>query len=223
MMRAGTRPRRMHRYPAWVSRLSSGSRSGAPNSSSGPSLAPKRRTMGLVALAVAVVAIGALVLVTTRGTSTASSATAPTATSAQVFARSSEIATQRSGTTARRTRATTQTTARRSSRSAPTRLATVDVRTDIGFTSKRSLESHWQKHGSEFGNPTLDQYLLYAQRTRDAPLSDQIIQTTQNDGTLARFDRKLGAFLAYNRDLTIRTFFRPNDGEDYFWRASKNR
>ena len=33
-------------------------------------------------------------------------------------------------------------------------------------------------------------------------------------------DRRSGAFLAYNTDLTIRTFFRPNAGEAYFQRAT---
>lgn len=60
-----------------------------------------------------------------------------------------------------------------------------------------------------------------AQDLRDAPLSKRVIETTQKDGTISRFDRSTGAFIAFNRDLTIRTFFKPNDGEDYFWRASK--
>lgn len=37
----------------------------------------------------------------------------------------------------------------------------------------------------------------------------------------ARFDRKISAFLASNPDLTIRTYFKPNDGERYFRRQSK--
>ena len=34
-------------------------------------------------------------------------------------------------------------------------------------------------------------------------------------------DRSSGTFLAFNPDLTIRTFFKPNDGESYFHRQSK--
>jgi pyocin large subunit-like protein len=38
---------------------------------------------------------------------------------------------------------------------------------------------------------------------------------------ITRFDRRGGEFLAFERDLTIRTFFRPNDGEAYFDRQLK--
>jgi hypothetical protein len=92
---------------------------------------------------------------------------------------------------------------------------------DIGFASRSRLESHWRKHGNEFGKPSLQEYLRMAQELRDAPLSDQVIEERQRRGNLARFDRRNGAFLAYDEDLTIRTYFRPDDGEDYFWRAIK--
>ena len=58
-----------------------------------------------------------------------------------------------------------------------------------------------------------------AQDLRDSPLSPRVIEAPQANGSYARFDRTTGAFLAFNRDLTIRTFFRPNDGESYFRRA----
>ena len=89
----------------------------------------------------------------------------------------------------------------------------------IGFASRRGLESHWQKHGAEFGSPSLEAYLAMAQDLRDAALSSRVIEAPQSNGSYARFDRSSGAFLAFNRDLTIRTFFRPDDGESYFRRA----
>ena len=58
-----------------------------------------------------------------------------------------------------------------------------------------------------------------AQDLRDASLSSRVIEAPQSNGSYARFDRSSGAFLAFNRDLTIRTFFRPDDGESYFRRA----
>lgn len=93
----------------------------------------------------------------------------------------------------------------------------------IGFASQRGLESHWRKHGAEFGRPTIAQYLALAQDLRDAPLSSRVVEAPQANGSYARFDRTGGAFLAFNRDLTIRTFFRPNDGEAYFRRAINRR
>ena len=67
------------------------------------------------------------------------------------------------------------------------------------------------------------EYLTMAQGLRDAPLSASVLEAPQSNGSYARFDRRSGAFLAFNRDLTIRTFFRPDDGEAYFRRAVNRR
>lgn len=91
----------------------------------------------------------------------------------------------------------------------------------IGFRSQQRLDDHYRKHGREFGNISKREYLAVAQDLRDAPLSKRVIETTQKDGTISRFDRSTGAFTAFDRDLTIRTLFKPNDGENYFWRAAK--
>ncbi len=60
-----------------------------------------------------------------------------------------------------------------------------------------------------------------AQELRDRPAGGDILEIKRADGVITRFDRKTEAFLAFNRDLTIRTFFKPNDGERYFQRQSK--
>ena len=93
----------------------------------------------------------------------------------------------------------------------------------IGFASQRGLDSHWLKHGTEFNVSSKAEYLSMAQELRDAPLSNRVIEASQSNGSYARFDRRTGGFLAFNRDLTIRTFFRPNDGESYFRRAVNRR
>jgi hypothetical protein len=90
----------------------------------------------------------------------------------------------------------------------------------IGFRSPDRLRQHFQKHGAEFGAISEARYLSLAQDLRDAPLSKVVIETEQKDGTVSRFDRATGAFIAFDRSLIIRTFFRPNDGERYFWRAA---
>lgn len=96
-----------------------------------------------------------------------------------------------------------------------------DARDDIGFVSQRSLREHFAKHGAEFGKISRDEYLARAKALRDAPLSAQVIERVRDDGVITRFDRSLGAFLAFHRDLTIRTFFRPDDGEAYFERQAE--
>ena len=109
---------------------------------------------------------------------------------------------------------------RPASRSVPK--GTVDSRLRrIGFRSEDRLRQHFEKHGREFGDVTIDAYLAMAQDLRDAPLSASILESEQIGGSLSRFDRSTGAFIAFDRDLTIRTFFRPTDGEAYFLRAAQ--
>jgi hypothetical protein len=86
-----------------------------------------------------------------------------------------------------------------------------------GFRSRQQLEEHFDKHGGEFGRITIEQYLQRAQTLRDAPVGGSIVERVRpSDGVITRFDRKTGAFGAYNSDGTIRTFFKPDDGEAYF-------
>jgi pyocin large subunit-like protein len=94
-------------------------------------------------------------------------------------------------------------------------------RPDIGFRTRRSLEEHYEKHGPEFGSLSQAEYLRQAQTLRDAPAGGDILEAQRPDGVCMRFERRTGAFLAVNEDFTIRTFFKPNDGERYFQRQLK--
>ena len=48
-----------------------------------------------------------------------------------------------------------------------------------------------------------------------------VLETIRRDGVTTRFDRQTGAFVAFNADGTIRTFFKPNDGERYYRRQAE--
>ena len=87
-----------------------------------------------------------------------------------------------------------------------------------GFKSQRKLEEHFQKHGREFNADSPVAYLALAQALRDKPVSADVLEARRPDGTFSRFDKASGSFLACNADRTIRTFFKPNDGERYFRR-----
>jgi hypothetical protein len=91
----------------------------------------------------------------------------------------------------------------------------------VGFADSRRLEEHYEKHGSEFGHVTKLDYLHQAQLLRDATVGGPVLETVRQDGVATRFDRETGAFIAFNPDGTIRTFFKPNDGERYFRRQSE--
>ena len=90
----------------------------------------------------------------------------------------------------------------------------------VGFHSSHQLTEHFEKHGQEFGAITRSEYLARAQRLRDAPIGGNILEAVRRDGVVTRFDRTTGAFIAFDHDRTIRTFFRPNDGEAYFRRQA---
>jgi hypothetical protein len=89
-----------------------------------------------------------------------------------------------------------------------------------GFRSRERLEEHYAKHGREFGDISIGEYLALAQRLRDAPPGGDVLELRRPAGR-ARFDRASGAFGAYDEDGTIRTFFKPRDGEAYFRRQAR--
>ncbi len=98
-----------------------------------------------------------------------------------------------------------------------------EVRTTIGFRSPKHLADHFRKHGAEFEGSTQAAYLRAAQELRDRPVGGDVLELVRPDRTVSRYDRKIGAFLAFDTDGTIRTFFRPADGEAYFQRQARRR
>ncbi len=90
----------------------------------------------------------------------------------------------------------------------------------IGFVDSRRLEEHYDKHGAEFGHITRQDYLRQAQLLRDTAVGGPVLQTVRADHVTTRFDRETGAFIAFNPNGTIRTFFKPNDGERYYRRQA---
>jgi hypothetical protein len=94
------------------------------------------------------------------------------------------------------------------------------VHPEIGFASRERLDEHFAKHGREFGNIDEAAYLRMAQTLRDRPAGGEVEELVRADGTVSRFDRGSGAFIAFDSDLVIRTCFKPNDGEAYFRRQA---
>jgi len=92
----------------------------------------------------------------------------------------------------------------------------------VGFADQRRLDEHFEKHGAEFGRITKQDYLRQAQLLRDARVGGPILEAIRKDGVATRYDQQTGAFIAFNPNGVIRTFFRPNDGERY-WRRQAER
>jgi len=91
----------------------------------------------------------------------------------------------------------------------------------VGFRTHRALTEHFAKHGAEFRAASPKEYLALAQALRDRPAGGDVLEIVRGDGVITRFDRASGAFIAFERDGVIRTFFIPNDGERYFQRQAK--
>jgi pyocin large subunit-like protein len=92
----------------------------------------------------------------------------------------------------------------------------------VGFADQRRLDEHFDKHGAEFGRITKQDYLRQAQLLRDAKVGGPVLEAMRRDGVITRFDQQTGAFIAFNANGVIRTFFKPNDGERY-WRRQAER
>jgi hypothetical protein len=92
---------------------------------------------------------------------------------------------------------------------------------EIGFRSRERWMEHFAKHGADFPGADAERYLRLAQGLRDRPAGGDVLELRRDDGAVSRYDRASGAFLAFDADLTIRTFFKPNDGEAYFRRQAE--
>ncbi len=76
-----------------------------------------------------------------------------------------------------------------------------------------TLQDHFDRHGADFGATDPEDYALAAHALY---LARGDFQVKNDNGTLRVYDADTGAFGAYNRDGTTKTFFKPDDGQAYF-------
>ena len=90
--------------------------------------------------------------------------------------------------------------------------------TERTWGSMRTLQDHFDRHGADFSAKSADDYARQAweflQRAKAEGLPAKL---DDSDGTLRVWDAKTGAFAAYNRDGTTKTYFKPGS-PDYFVR-----
>lgn len=90
-----------------------------------------------------------------------------------------------------------------------------------GFRSRKLLEDHFARHGAEFRAASPEEYLALARSLRNTRAGGDVLEITRTqDRVISKFDRRSGAFIAFDPDSTIRTFFKPTDGEAYFRRQA---
>lgn len=82
-----------------------------------------------------------------------------------------------------------------------------------------ALADHFARHGADFQARDADDYARQAWALRQRALAGGLPMKLDDDGTLRVFDPATGAFAAYNRDGTTKTYFKPGS-RDYFTRQS---
>ena len=80
-----------------------------------------------------------------------------------------------------------------------------------------SLPDHFARHGADFHAKDAEDYARLAWEFGQRSKQGGLLVKVDDDGTRRVFDPKSGAFAAYNRDGTTKTFFKPNS-RDYFAR-----
>lgn len=80
-----------------------------------------------------------------------------------------------------------------------------------------TLQDHFDRHGPDFGARDPDDYARRAWELRDRARREGLPAKVDEAGVTRIYDPKSGAFGAYNRDGTTRTFFKPRS-RDYFER-----
>ncbi len=80
-----------------------------------------------------------------------------------------------------------------------------------------SLEDHFVRHGPDFQSRDAEDYARQAWLFRQHAYAASLPMKLDTDGSLRVFDPATGAFAAYNRDGTTKTYFKPGS-RDYFTR-----
>lgn len=70
------------------------------------------------------------------------------------------------------------------------------------------LEAHYQKHGGQFGDITIDQYLQQARDLLNAPAGEDVQEKTRPDGDILHYRISTGEFAVMTSRGRIRTYFK---------------
>jgi pyocin large subunit-like protein len=80
-----------------------------------------------------------------------------------------------------------------------------------------SLADHFARHGSDFHARDAEDYAAQAAAFLQRARTEGLPAKRDSDGSLRIYDPMTGAFGAYNRNGTTRTYFKPGN-PDYFQR-----
>ena len=98
-----------------------------------------------------------------------------------------------------------------------------DIRTNFGtqennvsleFRNETLWEDHFEKHGSEFGYKSKEEYLKGANEVINSSTSKH--KTEAEDGDEIYYDEEKNEIVFVSTDGYIRTYFKPKDGINYY-------
>lgn len=79
----------------------------------------------------------------------------------------------------------------------------------MGFANVRSLNRHFQSHGSDFGTTRSDDYERLADSFMGNPLPSGVQEYRRNGGDILRYDPTTESFGVKDANDFIRTFYKP--------------
>lgn len=82
------------------------------------------------------------------------------------------------------------------------------------FRNDKYLSQHFEKHGSEFGYDTKEEYLAGANRVISS--KDSLHKTEAEDGDDVYYLEASNEFVIVSVDGYIRTYFKPSGGINYY-------
>ena len=87
---------------------------------------------------------------------------------------------------------------------------------EISYTFRKNeyLEEHYEKHGEEFDYASAQEYLEGANRVLNS--AEVLCKQEAEDGDLVYYLESTNELVIVSTDGYIRTYFRPEDGIDYF-------
>lgn len=87
---------------------------------------------------------------------------------------------------------------------------------EIRFETSESMRKHYMKHSKEYGDISIESYLSLANELANAPASDDVEKIARSDGSTAIYRFSTNDFLVVTKDGSIRTFFKPKSGKEYW-------
>jgi hypothetical protein len=85
-----------------------------------------------------------------------------------------------------------------------------------------SLQDHYERHGADFGSRNAEEYARQAWEFLQRAMAEGLpAKLDEREGTIRVYDPKTGAFAAYNRNGTTKTYFKP--GSPDYWQRQPGR